>query len=178
VSDYKKDSYNLISDKEDVINLRKRSQKANELALNYLIIRNKSDDTQSPFVEKAREAWDGERLGMKLEARKKGMRSKLLLNNEHDFIRRNGAEELSKEVLKVSKRANGGLKLLGKSLPIIGAAITGAAALSSPDAGAAAIDFLVPGGVESMGVSDEQKQLDKMYKMRIQQRREELNNIQ
>lgn len=42
-----------------------------------------------------------------------------------------------------------------KALPIIGTAATGAAALSSPDASAGISDMLVPGGVESLGPSEE-----------------------
>lgn len=42
-----------------------------------------------------------------------------------------------------------------KALPIIGTAATAAAALSSPDASAAALDFAVPGGVESLGPSSD-----------------------
>ncbi len=42
-----------------------------------------------------------------------------------------------------------------KALPIIGTAAAGAAALSSPDASAAAMDMAVPGGVESLSPSAE-----------------------
>lgn len=54
----------------------------------------------------------------------------------------------------------GALKSLAKSgtfkaLPIIGTAATAAAALSSPDASAAAGDILVPGGLDSLGPSEE-----------------------
>lgn len=42
-----------------------------------------------------------------------------------------------------------------KALPIIGGAATAAAALSSPDASAAVGDALVPGGLESLGPSEE-----------------------
>lgn len=42
-----------------------------------------------------------------------------------------------------------------KAIPIIGTAATGAAALSSPDASAGISDMLVPGGVESLGPSEE-----------------------
>lgn len=54
----------------------------------------------------------------------------------------------------------GALKSLAKSgtfkaLPIIGTAATAAAALSSPDASAAAGDILIPGGLESLGPTEE-----------------------
>lgn len=54
----------------------------------------------------------------------------------------------------------GALKSLAKSgtfkaLPIIGTAATSAAALSSPDASAAAGDILVPGGLDSLKPSEE-----------------------
>lgn len=42
-----------------------------------------------------------------------------------------------------------------KAIPIIGTAAAGAAALSSPDASAAAGDILVPGGLDSLGPSEE-----------------------
>lgn len=42
-----------------------------------------------------------------------------------------------------------------KALPIIGTAATAAAALSSPDASAAAMDMAIPGGLESLGPSEE-----------------------
>ena len=42
-----------------------------------------------------------------------------------------------------------------KALPIIGTAATGAAAFSSPDASAAAMDMAIPGGLESLGPSEE-----------------------
>jgi hypothetical protein len=42
-----------------------------------------------------------------------------------------------------------------KALPIVGTAAAGAAALSSPDASAAAMDMAVPGGLESLGPSEE-----------------------
>ena len=42
-----------------------------------------------------------------------------------------------------------------KAIPIIGTAAAGAAALSSPDASAAAMDMAIPGGLESLGPSEE-----------------------
>ena len=42
-----------------------------------------------------------------------------------------------------------------KALPIVGTAAAGAAALSSPDVSAAALDMAIPGGVESLGPSAE-----------------------
>jgi hypothetical protein len=42
-----------------------------------------------------------------------------------------------------------------KALPIVGTAATAAAALSSPDASAAVGDFVMPGGLESLGPSAE-----------------------
>jgi hypothetical protein len=42
-----------------------------------------------------------------------------------------------------------------KAIPIIGTAATGAAALSSPDASAAAMDMAIPGGLESLSPSAE-----------------------
>lgn len=42
-----------------------------------------------------------------------------------------------------------------KAIPVIGTAAAGAAALSSPDASAAAMDAVIPGGLESLGPSEE-----------------------
>jgi hypothetical protein len=42
-----------------------------------------------------------------------------------------------------------------KALPYVGTALAGAAALSSPDASAAAADLAIPGGLESLGPSEE-----------------------
>jgi hypothetical protein len=64
-------------------------------------------------------------------------------------------------------------KILGKTLkalPIIGAAASGYAALQTPDAGAAAVDAVVPGGVDGTNQSAEQQMLDRMYQERIRQR--------
>lgn len=47
-----------------------------------------------------------------------------------------------------------------RSLGILGG---GLAAVSAPDAGAAVMDAVVPGGVEPMGVSEEQRELDRKY---------------
>lgn len=44
------------------------------------------------------------------------------------------------------------------------------AALTAPSADAAVMDAIVPGGVESMGVSDEQKILDERYQEAIRRR--------
>jgi len=41
-----------------------------------------------------------------------------------------------------------------KALPYVGTALAGAAALSSPDASAAAADLVIPGGLESLGPSE------------------------
>lgn len=71
--------------------------------------------------------------------------------------------------LSLKKR---GLKLFGKALPVVGAGM----ALTAPDMAQAAVDFVIPGGVESMGVSDEQKILDQRYKERVRQRQDSLNN--
>lgn len=46
-----------------------------------------------------------------------------------------------------------------KALPIIGTAAAVAAALSSPDAAAAAADLAIPGGVESLGNVDEEAEM-------------------
>jgi hypothetical protein len=51
-----------------------------------------------------------------------------------------------------------------KALPILGTAATAAAALSAPDASAAAGDMLVPGGLESLGPSEEDAAIENPQK--------------
>jgi hypothetical protein len=51
-----------------------------------------------------------------------------------------------------------------KALPIIGTAAAGAAALSSPDASAAAADLAIPGGLESLGPSEEDAAIENPQK--------------
>ena len=64
------------------------------------------------------------------------------------------------------------LERVAKKLPIIGAAATVAGGLGYSDLAGAASDVLVPGGIEEMGVSPEQKDLDRRYKERIRQLQE------
>jgi hypothetical protein len=64
-------------------------------------------------------------------------------------------EKLAKEILKRAGGAKASSFKYLKSLPYIGSAIAGAAALSSPDASAAAADFAIPGGLESLGPSED-----------------------
>jgi hypothetical protein len=79
--------------------------------------------------------------------------------------------------VSIRKRGMGvGGKLL-KSLPYIGAGLTAYSALSSPDAGAAVMDAVVPGGVETLGRDEEQKALDAAYKKRTAIKQEHLNTI-
>jgi len=51
-----------------------------------------------------------------------------------------------------------------KALPVVGTAATAAAALSSPDASAAVGDFLMPGGLESLGPSAEDAAIENPQK--------------
>jgi hypothetical protein len=51
-----------------------------------------------------------------------------------------------------------------KAIPIIGTAAAGAAALSSPDASAAAMDMAIPGGLESLGPSAEDMAIENPQK--------------
>lgn len=67
--------------------------------------------------------------------------------------------------------------LLKKTLRVMAPIAAIGGALMAPDAAQAAVDFVVPGGVESMGVSPEQAELDKAYKARIRQRQESLNSL-
>lgn len=62
--------------------------------------------------------------------------------------------------------------LLKKTLKSLGPIIGAGMALTAPSADAAVADML---GVESMGVSPEQADLDKQYKQRIRSRQEALN---
>jgi hypothetical protein len=56
------------------------------------------------------------------------------------------------------------LGLLGKAVPIIGTAAAGVAALSSPDASAAAADLVIPGGLESLSPSAEDATIENPQK--------------
>ena len=60
--------------------------------------------------------------------------------------------------------------ILGKTLRVIApiGAVLGAASYS--DAAGAAVDAVVPGGVEELGVSDEQRELDRRYREILKQR--------
>ena len=51
-----------------------------------------------------------------------------------------------------------------KAIPIVGTAAAGAAALSSPDASAAAMDMAIPGGLESLGPSAEDMAIENPQK--------------
>lgn len=64
-------------------------------------------------------------------------------------------EKVVKEILKRSKGLDKPSFRVLRGLPIIGTAATAAAALSSPDASAAAADLVIPGGLESLGPSEE-----------------------
>lgn len=64
-------------------------------------------------------------------------------------------EKVVKEILKRSKGLDKPSFRVLRGLPIIGTAATAAAALSSPDASAAVADLAIPGGLESLGPSEE-----------------------
>lgn len=60
-------------------------------------------------------------------------------------------------------------KLLGKTLKSVAPILGALGVLGSSDAAQAAADVVVPGGVESMGVSPEQAELDRRYVERIRE---------
>jgi hypothetical protein len=64
-------------------------------------------------------------------------------------------EKVIKEIVKRSKGLDTPSFRVLRSAPYIGTALAGAAALSSPDASAAAADLAIPGGLESLGPSEE-----------------------
>lgn len=59
-----------------------------------------------------------------------------------------------------------------KSIPYLGMAATVAGGLGYSDIAGAASDIVVPGGVEELGISSEQQDLDRRYKERIRQLQE------
>lgn len=59
------------------------------------------------------------------------------------------------------------LERVAKKLPIIGTAATIAGGLGYSDLAGAATDAIIPGGIEEMGVSPEQAELDRKYKEKI-----------
>lgn len=67
-----------------------------------------------------------------------------------------------------------GLSLVKYGVPIIGTAASAYSALSSDSADAAVGELI---GVESLGRDEEQKQLDALYKKRINQKQESLNKL-
>jgi hypothetical protein len=64
-------------------------------------------------------------------------------------------ERVLKEIAKRSKGLDKPSFRVLKAIPYVGTALAGAAALSSPDASAAAADLAIPGGLESLGPSEE-----------------------
>jgi hypothetical protein len=64
-------------------------------------------------------------------------------------------EKVVKEILKRSKGLDKPSFKVLRGIPYVGTALAGAAALSSPDASAAAMDMAIPGGLESLGPSAE-----------------------
>ena len=64
-------------------------------------------------------------------------------------------EKVVKEILKRSKGLDKPSFRVLRGIPYIGTTLAGAAALSSPDASAAAMDMAIPGGLESLGPSEE-----------------------
>lgn len=61
------------------------------------------------------------------------------------------------------------LRRVAKGLPLIGAAATVAGGLGYSDVAGAVTDAIMPGGVEELGVSSEQKQLDRKYLQKIRE---------
>lgn len=72
------------------------------------------------------------------------------------------------------------LERISKKLPIIGTAATalGVATASNPAEAAVSegMGYLIPGGIEELGVSDEQKNLDKLYLQKIKKLNERGQN--
>jgi hypothetical protein len=64
-------------------------------------------------------------------------------------------EKIAKEILKRSKGLDKPFFRTLKALPIVGTGAAAAAALSSPDASAAIGDFVIPGGLESLGGNED-----------------------
>lgn len=63
-----------------------------------------------------------------------------------------------------------GLGKLSKVLPVVGTTLGAIGALGYSDMAGAAVDAVIPGGVEELGADAEQRELDRRYKERIRQR--------
>lgn len=105
-------------------------------------------------------------VGQLKEAGKEGIR---FADDSHSTIATfKPPEKLVTVFKRISKPVMSGLAVVG--------------ALSASDMAQAAADVFVPGGVESMGVSDEQKKLDqeyqrKIYQEKVKSRQEKLNSL-
>ncbi len=73
-------------------------------------------------------------------------------------------EKVVKEILKRSKGLDKPSFKVLRGIPYVGTALAGAAALSSPDASAAAMDMAIPGGLESLGPSAEDMDIENPQK--------------
>jgi hypothetical protein len=90
-----------------------------------------------------------------LESEYDPIKAEAIRSQGHHAIRKDVLEDIGHYEGRNIKRLSKGLGLLGKAVPIIGTAAAGVAALSSPDASAAAMDMAIPGGLESLGPSAE-----------------------
>ena len=98
---------------------------------------------------------DREYVTKVLESEYNPIQAENIRSQGHHAIRKDILEDIGHYEGRNIKRLSKGLGLLGKAIPIIGTAAAGAAALSSPDASAAAMDMAIPGGLESLGPSEE-----------------------
>lgn len=90
-----------------------------------------------------------------LESNYNPIKAESIRSQGHHAIRKDILEDIGHYEGRNIKRLSKGLGLLGKVIPIIGTAATAAAALSSPDASAAAADMVIPGGLQSLSPSAE-----------------------
>lgn len=95
------------------------------------------------------------------------------INAVDKIIQQLGFEKIPNVSEKPSKKASDLFSYLQKNtmkvVPGLGALATGLGALGYSDMAGAATDAIIPGGIEEMGISPEQAELDRKYKERIRQ---------
>jgi hypothetical protein len=156
--------YNLLAEKDRVQSLMDANKKLDSADSRYwAVVKEHAERTgkpmpsENPFYQKLNK----ERAENMREIEKgfyDGLHSK-----GPDYVYRETKSPLEQEILKPDLPKTSKLRLLKHLGPVVGIW----AALSAPSADAAVADMM---GVESLGVSDEQKALDKRYQEILRER--------
>jgi len=143
---------NMNIDYDTVLNKSRLSNEVDDLATmgsdTRGIVYKDNPNYDYKAAEKAARPHKINRLAAEQELAERGYET-LLGTRSKDLGRRNPSKLINKSTGKILK-----------SLGILG---TLGAGLTVPDMASAAADVVIPGGVEDLGVSDEQKALDKLY---------------